>query len=248
MTANKHKRALKRILNKCCPEIFTVSGPKARKLDCYSVRIDRNGTPYLLLKSYKDSHIDCLEWIDDHYSKSVSIGIDELDINKIKIVHYWRGARITFKNIHDYRFHYVFKVVYFRLRFELIVESTNFFFYKKRRLITPDQNTLLENIYKLTLKSRDRGVSKDVIMDKLYTNKWILHSDGMDMLDIVSKLLDSFIESKYINYIVDGVTITGNGITALQEYKKNREKLFIQLSIAIFTGVIALTGLVMLLK
>ncbi|MCH7763134.1 MAG: hypothetical protein IIB95_05255, partial [Candidatus Marinimicrobia bacterium] len=59
---------------------------------------------------------------------------------------------------------------------------------------------------------------------------------------------EHFFVRKYINYIVDGVTITGNGITALQEYKKNREKLFIQLSIAIFTGVIALTGLVMLLK
>lgn len=246
MTANKHKRALKRMLDKCRPDRFTLSGPKAKKLDCYEVRIDRNGAPYLSLKSYKNSHIDCLEWIDDHYSKPVSIDFDELDVNKIKIVHYWHGAIITFKNINDYRFHYVFKVVYLRLIFESIVESTNHFFYRKNKLDPPDHMNLLGNIFELTKNSSDGKVSEKLILDKLYSHNWILHSDGMIMLNIVSKLLDSFIDSKWITTIGDDVIITGKGITAFQEYKKNREKFLIKCAIAIFT--VTLTGLVTLLK
>lgn len=218
--ADKNELTLQGLLKKCCPERFTMSGEKGKKLDCFVVYCSV-AEQDIILKESKDSKFIGLA-LDPklkRHTLPIELNFKEVKDSIVVIQHYWHGNTISFDSINDYRFHKITKLIYLKTQLINLWDNTKLFFYRRRLLVAPERMALLKTILDMSMKNHMGQVPKGEIERKLLGERWASHPKGLEEYKKLRLLYDSLVESNDIIGGNDSYQPTGRALSTLQNYE-----------------------------
>jgi len=243
-----YKKVLKHILYKSCPSLIPRSGEAGKKVNCYTIEIEKeDGSPYLLVDSLTEKGVSGRIWDNKSYNQKKTVKFETIKNLPIKIVHYYGLYEIRYKGIFDYIFFgYMCPKSYFKI---LVNKGIQRFYNTKRLFFRHNRLNLLRLLVEKQLEDPSGSVSSWEIMDDLYTIKWYGHPKGNELHDKLKLFLASFVETKEIERIGGSghhYKVTGLALKSLEdadlEERRHQENIDIQRRITYLTLVIACTA------
>lgn len=190
---------LSKLLEKKCPERFPMSGKKAEKNDYYSLKINKEEEPYLLLQGISDNEIWCLRWNGHRFTQKVKLILREFDINKLDIVHYYKTSVIQFDSIFDYRLNSFFRVIYIKINLKRVFSKIIQIFYNKKELVLPKRIEILKKLISSTIENENNKFSLLDVISLFHTKRWILRPDHKKIINEITFYLKSLVSSGELN-------------------------------------------------
>lgn len=215
---------LPKILNNKCQNRIPRSGEKGKRVNCFSVRLDRDSNPFLLVESFKDNKLIGKKWDGNKFSQVFDINIKDINEYELEITHFFGLITITFNGINDYAWNYYSKYIYIKLWLRNIIENIDQYFFNKKKIITEDRLSLLNNMITIQLDKYHSGISFIGLMTELYSFKWLNHPNKDYEKRKLKLYLDSLLETGDIEYKNDRYIVTGKAISTLEAYEKSEEK------------------------
>lgn len=212
------------MLNKYCPRKIPLAGPNAGNNDCFVVRIDNNGKPYLLLHKLISNSVDCLRWNENHYKDSVKFKISEIEIKNIEITHYYKNSIITFSSLNDFRLHYYTKIIYIKEYIKKFFFKSFQFLYNRKKLIVPTRINILKKIVNIYISEPSSKFDSITISSLFNLSKWISHPKSDEYIRGMQLNLDSLVESKDLERTGLKYNIRPQSILTLNIYEENEIK------------------------
>ncbi|MFH1051225.1 MAG: hypothetical protein V1779_09910 [bacterium] len=244
----RYEKIIKSLLKMACPEKIPLTGPLSKNINCFSITIDKDNLPYLHLESVINGDIIGLEWQGNSYKIERKVQLSDNDYKNMNITHYLKGTPITFHGIRQYIFNRITKIIYIRLFIQQKLYDVVNIFYKKKNLILPARMKLLSIICNMCLSQPNQSITKNALMNKIYSRRWVIHPKAINFYDITHLLLDSLKRSNDIYLYEDKISITGDGIWTLEKYEKEKSKrrneIILQILILIATIVLAVSSLI----
>ena len=217
-----------------CGNRIPRSGSEGKNVNCYTVALDRNNSPFFVATSYKHNTLTGLKWENNTYSEEYTIQIDELEHGKIRLTHYYGLSEITFDSIYDIAWHYVTKIVYLKIKAYSYLEKANIYFFKKKKLVTKKRMELLQFMLdnQLVKDSDDvyffghnsEGICIFELMEKLYSVNWVSHPSGEEQRRTLELYLESFVLTGELEKNNDEeYIVTGKTISTIENMRKKNE-------------------------
>lgn len=92
---------LSRALERACEPPIPRSGEDGKRVNCFSVSIDRFGEPYFLVSALSGSRLHGLEWTGERYAIKRSIELSDIDPRGVFVAHYYGLSDISYSGILD---------------------------------------------------------------------------------------------------------------------------------------------------
>lgn len=222
------KYLLKELSRKPCPEIVPRSGEKSKSINCYVTYINSENKPYLLVKDIINERLYCKKWnsIEQKFldEDGLDFLLEELDEGQINITHFYGSNTIIFDGLKDFTINYFTKWIYLKINMSTFIKSIDQYFFNKRKIITEDRLSLLDNMLNIQLDKYQSGISFIGLMTELYSFKWLNHPNKDFEKRKLKLYLESLIESGDLKYTNDKYLVTGKAISTLEAYEKFEEK------------------------
>ena len=209
---------LPKLLKKSCPSIIPRSGEEGQKVNCYTIVIDKENKPYLILKCIKEKCVEAIMWNgQDKYDIDVTIQIAEILDDKLSIQHYFGLSTIEYFGIYDYLFHKYSRWIYIKTWLWDLNYRWGLFIYKKKKLVSKKRIDLLNYLVDHQLNSSHKGVKTFDLMTELYSIRWASHPDGDKQLELLELYLESLCESGELIKVNDEYVVTGKSLSTLEK-------------------------------
>lgn len=219
-----YKALFKNILSKNCPNRISRSGDEGKKVNCFTVRLDKNKEPFLLVENFKDNKLIGKKWDGQKFIDNFEVDIKKLEEYELFIIHYYGLATITFDGINDYGWNYFFKYIYIKLWLRNTIQNIDQFFFNKKKIVTDNRLSLLENMLEIQLNKPKSGIGFVDLMCKLYSFKWLYHPNKEIEKRKLKLYLDSLIDSGELIEKNNEYFVTGKAISTLEKYEQSEEK------------------------
>ena len=215
---------LPKIIAKTSNKSIPRSGEKGKKVNCYTIAIDRDESPLYLVTGYKDKKLKVLEWDGKSYENEHTIRLSEIDKYEFRITHYYGLTDIYFRNIFSFTWNYITKFIYIKIRLINFISSINQYFFNKKKLITIKRMELLELMLNDQLNSDKDGIDIYDLMTKLYSIRWMNHPSKEDQKRKLNMYLDSLVESGDLLKEKRVYTVLGKAISTMERYEEEERR------------------------
>lgn len=217
------KILLERSLSKACPMRIPRSGESGAQVDCYTVAIDRDGEPYLLVNGLSGDCLSCSEWDGSSYSQGRKINFSETSSKDFRITHYYGLAEVNYFGLGDFVRGHILNIPYVKIHSHQFLSVLDQYFFNKKKLITKQRMELLRFLIDQTLDGKNSFELID-LMIKLYTDRWLLHPEGDDQTEKVKLYLNSLIETGELKEVDHQYILTGLALRTMEEYEEQERK------------------------
>ena len=95
------KYYLSKLVCKACGSTIPRSGKEGEEVNCFSIHIDNQREPYLIVLGIKNELLECIEWDGSKYSIQKIITLDEIKTPDIQITHYYGLSSVKYLGIYD---------------------------------------------------------------------------------------------------------------------------------------------------
>lgn len=215
---------LKRLIANACEARIPRSGSRGEQVDCYVVAVDRNEAPYFIATAISGEVLGGLLWDGSSYSNSAELTISDLDAGQLNITHYYGLSEIVYDNIYGFAWHYFTRMVYIRIWLCRRAESTNQYFFNKRKLVTKRRMELLRLMMDDQLDRAHEGVSLIRIMERIYSMRMFLHPSWEAQHRKVELYLDSLVQSGELALVNGEYVVTGLAISTIERYEEEERR------------------------
>jgi hypothetical protein len=212
------------MLKNKCPNKISRSGEKGKKVNCYSIRIDKDNAPFLLVDNLKKNRLIGKKWNGEKFSDEFELNYSELKNYDLRIVHYFGLTDISFTSIKNYAFNYFTKYIYIKLWLKNIIQNIDQYFFNKKKIVTDKKISLLKNILDLQLNKYNSGISLIALMSELYSFKWLNHPNKEYEKRKLDLYLKSLIDGGELQKQDGKYIVTGKAITTLEKYELSEER------------------------
>lgn len=237
-----------KILSKGCTGSIPRSGSKGEKVNCYSIFINDNNGPFILVDNFKDDKIFILKWVDHQFQDKYSLDISDIDKYELEIHHYYGLYNLYYTNILNYAFRYITKFDCIKIFFFKRINSVTQFFFNKKKLITKKRLELLHIIVDIRLDTGQRVFNITDLMTRLYSLRWAIHPSADDQMNRLEYYLESLVSSGELKNENLGYALTGKAISTLEQYeeeeRRHRATVNLQRLLVLLTFIIILVGLI----
>ena len=243
-----YKILLPKLLKNVCGARIPRSGEKGEKVNCYSVALDKDNSPFFIATSYKNNILSGLKWNGNQYEEEFSLKVSEISDYKFRVTHYYGLADIYYKSIYDLTWNYYTRMVYIKINSIRLLSSFSQYFFNKKRLVTKKRMELLQFMLDIHLDGEGGPIHLIDLMTKLYSFRWVLHPSADDQENKLRIYLDSLVESGEIKNNNGNYLITGKAISTIENYEKDEqrhnESVKLQRRLVWLTLILVLVGLI----
>lgn len=235
---------LPKLLAQPCERVVPRSGANGAAVNCFTVSIDRNSEPFLLVSRLEVGMLHCLTWDGSSYAIPTEVQLVEINPRSIFATHFYGLAEVRFFGILDLALGRTFFVPYIKIMVVQALSAFDQYLFNKKKLITKQRVDLLRFLVERKLDGQDKLGTVD-LMTQLYSIKWVSHPDRDSQhrkLEVYLDSLDATGELKKISgYEYE---VTGHALRTIEEYeeqeRKHTENVKVQRRIFWLTLVVAL--------
>ncbi|MBN1928031.1 MAG: hypothetical protein JW764_00590 [Chlorobiaceae bacterium] len=219
-----YKKYIEYALSKKCPVMISRSGEKGKRVNCYSIAIDKENQPCYLVKSLVDDELTCLQWDGNSYSNECKVAFSIIKPKDFRISHYYGLSEVTFFGINDFILGRLFFIEYIKIHLYRILTATNQYVFNKKKLFTKQRIKLLRVLFDLRLEG-EKKFHVFRLMTELYTVKWLNHPDGNSQIQKVEFYLNALVDTGELKKTEGGTyELTGLAIRAIEDYEEQERK------------------------
>jgi len=214
---------LSRALERACESPIPRSGEDGKRVNCFSVSIDRFGEPYFLVTALSGPRLHGLEWTGERYAIKRSIELSDIDPRDVFVAHYYGLSDISYSGILDLAIGRIFFWPYIKIHTNRFFSRVDQYFFNKKKLITKQRIDLLRFLVDRHLEGSPIRDTID-LMTALYTIKWVLHPDRDSQRLKLRFYLRSLVDTGELRESDSGYEVTGNALRAIEEYEEQERK------------------------
>jgi hypothetical protein len=222
---------LPRLLARGCKLTVPRSGKDGEDVNCFSVSIEKQGEPYLLVRSITNDVLDCLEWDSQSQRCSIAreIPLTKVHLASISVRHYYGLSEVRYSGIFEVAIGLIFRLEYFKIHVVRSISGFDQYFFNKKKLITKRRIDLL----RFMLEQRTEGTTTFRAIDlmtKLYSIKWVSHPDSNSQLELLEFYLESLLQTGELSMVNKQTNLhqtyqlTGYGLGAIVEYEEQERR------------------------
>lgn len=214
---------LPRVLRRTCPNAIPRSGDRAKRVNCFSVSIDKDGDPYLLVKGVDGDDLRCLEWSGTQYDNEATISLAEIDPRAIFVMHFYGLCEIRFSGIVDLAIGRTFFGPYLRMQIMRAVSAVDQYFFNKKKMETKQR---IDLVHILVARHLEGQPIRDAfsLMTTLYSVKWIYHPESESQKRKVEFYLKSLVDTGELKSSNTGYELTGYALRSIEEFEEQERK------------------------
>lgn len=213
-----------KLLIKKCEQRIPRSGREGEKVNCFSVMLDSKGSPFFVLREFKDEILDGLKWDGNHFKDKLSINLNDISKYDFRVTHFYGLDTINYDNIYIIAWNYFSRVKYVKIKIYRILSSLNQYIFNKKKLITKTRMDLLQFMFDLYLDLGQPSTDVIDLMTKLYSIRWVYHPSKDDQMMKLKIYLESLVESGDVKRENLNYSITGKAITTLESFEKEEQR------------------------
>lgn len=219
-----YKWMLPKLISKKCMSEIPRSGEEGKRINCYTVTLDLDGSPFFLATEYKEQILTGSKWDGHSYANKHSIKLSELENGKLRVRHYYGLTTLTYDSIYDIVFQYITKFIYLKIHLHRHINVAFQYFFNKRKLITKKRIELIQFMMDDQLDRTHDGITSFDLMMKLYSINWVLHPSGDEQKKRLELYLDSLVMSKELQEVNNEYIITGKAISTIEKYEEEERR------------------------
>ena len=217
------------MLSRQCKETIPRTGIPGKQVNCFSVSVDRDGDPYLLVEGLDGAALTGLKWDGSRYSQRSTVPLDEVESGEVFLRHYYGLHTIIFTGIPDLAWSRLTGLPYVKLAIAGLRQVG----FNRTQLVTKRRIELLRVLIDRECKrekdpySDRRSFYSQDLMSTLYTERWILHPEGTIQHRTVRFYLDSLCETGELEHVKsDGLTyrLKGEALKTIEEFEEQERK------------------------
>lgn len=214
---------LPRVLSRACGHQIPRSGEAGERVNCFTVSIDKDKAPYLIIQGLTGDTLKCIEWDGSHYATPKTVPLRDVNSRDLYITHYYGLSEIKFFGIASFVRNRLTAWPYIKIHLSLILNRLDQYIFNKKKLVTKQRMDLLKSLVELHLN----GVSTfDAItlMTHLYAFKWVAHPDSDTQREKLTFYLDSLVDTGELKNSGSGYALTGKALHAIEEYEEQERR------------------------
>jgi hypothetical protein len=218
------KYLLRRALTRLCPDRIPRSGDAGAAINCYSLRVDHQGEPFVLITSFGDETITGLEWNGASYVSPVTLSLRDVVAADIYTTHYHGLAETNYFGIRDFALGHFTRWPYMKAWLYFKHEGISQFFFNRKKLVTKQRYELLKFMLSRSLEGQTSFESLALMID-LYSIKWVLHPQGEAQHRKVQLYLDLLADAGELKRMNQHTfVLTGQALKAIEEYEEQERR------------------------
>ena len=209
-----------KVLSQKCEGSIPRSGKEAESVDCYSVRVNKNGKWYLLLESIEESTIQASEWDGERYCLPKTIDIEDIPSTELNISHKLGLFDINYHGYWQFILGDATRYQRVKTKLMLFFYSTKQYLYNKQNLASAERMELLQYLVDRHIKTKGKEFTYIDVMTDLNSSRWIFHPDKEHHSNHIKFVLQSLLESEdLISRSGIKYEVSGKAMTTLSEYQ-----------------------------
>lgn len=217
------KHLLNVALKRPAPQRVPRSGSEAKAVNCYTVRVFKDGNKGLIIESMTNSMLDCIEFDEGRNTVKSEHEFESLLDYEFEFTHFHGLVTIKFSGWLDFALGHFFKFIYIRVWLESKKDDLLQFVYNRKKIVTKQRVVLLKTILDTQLNGADY-VSVISVMSVIYTDRLFSHPSWEDYLHYTELYLDALASTGELNKANGDYSITGLGISAIERYEEEERK------------------------
>jgi hypothetical protein len=206
-----------------CPQLIPRSGEAGAKVKCFTIYIDKDGAPYLLVRGLSVGALSCLEWTGERFDKPVEIPLSDIASQDVSITHFYGHGEVQYQGVFDFALGRTFYLPYLKIHAVRAIGSADQYFFNKKKLLTKQRIDLLRFLVQSKLDGRPISSPID-LMTGLYSIKWALHPDRDPQQKRLKFYLDSLVDTGELKLIDHKYQLTGEALKAIEIYEEQERK------------------------
>lgn len=210
-------------LTRACESTIPRSGDAGKKVNCFTVSLDREGEPYLIVLKLADDMLECLAWSGKSYETATTIPLRSIDPSQLYITHYYGLSDIKYAGIGDFAIGRLTLWPYVKIHFVLALNKFDQYIFNKKKLITKQRIDLLRFLVSKALEGHESFNEID-LMTQLYSVKWVLHPDKDSQRNKLRFYLESLADTGELRKANYKYFLTGHALRAIEEYEEQERK------------------------
>lgn len=212
-----------RALSRACPSLIPRSGADGAVVNCYSIYIDKNSAPYLLVRSLANDVLSCDEWTGSSFNKPIEIPLQAIQWRDVSITHFYGYNEIQFRGLAKFGFSYLTRLPYLKTLLTRLIETTDQYFFNKKKLVAKQRMDLLRFLVQRQLEGSP--ISSPIsLMTNLYSLRWLQHPDRESHQNQLRFYLDSLVDTGELKKTGAKYDLTGEALKAIEVYEEQERK------------------------
>lgn len=216
-------RLLRSALSCACPDRVPRSGEAAKRVNCYSVYVDRNTEPYLLVRAVRDEELECLEWSGERFDTPKSIPFSAVLESDLSVTHFFGYSEVQYSGFRDFVLGRLLKFPYAKIHAVRAISSVDQHFFNKRKLVTKQRIELLRFLVAEHLDGRSIR-SPIGLMTGLYSARWSMHPERDSQRAKLRFYLDSLVATGELTHQHGDYEVTGKALHTIEAYEEQERK------------------------
>ncbi len=244
------KWILPKILSHSCDSRIPRSGIEGTKVNCYTIMVDKNKLPFLLVSGYREGRVVGKKWKSGRFSNPFEMDIEDIDIDSVRVTHYYGLHEVLYTSVFSLTWNYISKFKYIGMRISGVFNSMNQSIFNRRQLETKRRMELLEFMIKERFERGTVNVGIVELMTKLYSIRWLYHPSRQEQKNKLKFHLESLIESGDVIFDngSSSYRVLGKAISTIERYeeeeRRHTESVRTQKRMVALTFLIAILALV----
>ncbi len=237
-------RVLAKVTAKECPDRLERLWTDRQKEDCYFTTFELKDEPLAVVFGYSDGVVLVKCVIDGKYGDEVRWPLDGIPLGSLRILHYYRGATVSFRGTHDWLITAAFPWRYVRIRLHHSFDALFQERFNRKKIVTEARMKILGVLIRDYLDGR---VDKCCVIDlarRLYSNRVFQRPDSDQQIEKLRRILESLRDSGYLQTDKQDYWPTGQGISVYEQHeeeeRRHQQVVWIQWFVAALTFIIAL--------
>lgn len=242
-----YHQTLTSLLESRCNSPIPRSGKAGEQVNCFTIELRKEDSPFLLVDAITESGLDGLKWseTDHQYKEKAHVSFCKLKEYKLIIIHYYGLATIKFDGLFDYLIKGKSQWIYFKIWWNGVQQEL----YNRRKNFSLKRIDILQIIVEMHLEKNGNAVSSWEVMNKLHSTRWLNHPQSDTEHDRLRFFLDSLVETQDIeqdNTVPFYYKAKGKALKTLSDFSLDEERheqsILLQKKMAFLTWIVAFSA------
>lgn len=211
-----YRRILRRILRRNAPSIIPRSGDRGKAVDCFSVTLEKNDEPWVLVESVAKDHLSGRSWSGESFDEEVKVPWSEALDAQLRITHFYGLWDFKFSDIFDYiRVH---STGYYRLL--VWMQLSRQYLYNNIRIARSDRMSVLRYLVEENLENPGTQFSAFGLATSVHSSLLWMHPSSTRIRRYYGMVLESLIDSGELSSpAANRFIVESRALTTLSEYE-----------------------------
>lgn len=241
--------AIKKTLKRRCPERIPRSGEEGKAVNCFTVHLrNPDASKEITVDSLDGDQLEGRAWSGKSFDTPITLSISAALEYEVQIEHFYGLEGVTFKNLSDFLLHQLTRLIYLRIHTHRSLDAIAQFAFNRRSLGSKKRFEILQYLLSQRQSGNDRDWGPFVILNNLYSKRWMRHPDWRERLKAVTFVLDSLVASGDVEKVGTGYRATTKAATTMESVeevdRRHREISRLQLWVLVFTAVLAAAAVI----